>query len=318
MASGAARIGDARAALGWRARAVAYADLGKLRIVELWVGVPLAWTLLERDLAMSWRTVGKLTLALVIEIATTAAALSFDDVAGMRDGVDVANHGDTDRYGVGKPLVSGRLTERQALRFAWSATVVAVAAAALAWRITPPYSWWIVAIIVLVMAGAINYSVGARLSYLGAGELLTFAAMAATVALPYAYATSSLTALVLVESGLLGLWMLQVAIFSNTQDRDGDREARRATIAAVTSDAGNRRFIVGVFAVDWALLLGAVAFGLLPGWGLLLLLPGVLLQLRQLHAGLVARDWLLARARGFVAFRVLVLGLLVVNLLERA
>ena len=317
MTSGAVDAAGAERTVGWRARAAAYAELGKLRIVELWAGVPLAWSLLATQAAGTWRTVGLLSLALTIEMSTTAAALAFDDVAGLRDGVDVANHANTDRYGVGKPLLSGRLTERDALRFAWAAAAVAVVGAAVAWVLAPPFSWWILAIAVLVIGAALNYSVGARLSYIGAGELLTFAAMAGTVALPYAFVASGLTARVVVESVLVGCWMLQVAVFSNTQDRDGDRAAARATIAAVTSERGNWRFIAAVFTAGWVLLLSAVALGTLPAWSLLLLAPGIALQVRQLHAGLVRRTWLVARARGFLAFRALVLALFVVNLLAR-
>ena len=49
----------ARGSLGGAAqrgeRIAAYIELGKLRIVELWAGIPLAWTLLDPDARMTGR-----------------------------------------------------------------------------------------------------------------------------------------------------------------------------------------------------------------------------------------------------------------------
>ena len=95
----------------------AFVELGKLKIFELWLGVALAWSMLGPDYAWSSSTFALLGCALLIEVGTTSAALALDDLTGFRDGVDADNHADTDRYGIDKPLLTGRLTERQALIF---------------------------------------------------------------------------------------------------------------------------------------------------------------------------------------------------------
>jgi len=293
----------------------AFVELGKLKIFELWLGIALTWSLLSEDSASSGRTLALLGCALLIEAGTTSAALALDDVTGYRDGVDSSNHADSDRYGVDKPLITGQLSERQALRFGFGAAFIAVLGMLTGLAIATPVPWWLFALTIAVFLIALNYSYGLRLSYrFGGGELVTFVTVAATLMLPYALVTATISGVVVVESALVGFWMLQIAVFSNTQDAPGDRAAGRRTVAASVSPSANRIFIAAVFCASWGLLLASVATGLLAPVYLLLLLIAPL-HLRQLFAGLRDRQWLVARRTGFLAFRAAAAVLFIANLL---
>jgi 1,4-dihydroxy-2-naphthoate polyprenyltransferase len=293
----------------------AYVELGKLKIFELWLGVLLTWSLLPSAYSSDPTALALLICALVIEMGTTSAALALDDVTGFRDGVDAANHADSDRYGVNKPLLSGEISERQALVFGYGAALTAILAMLVGWALAVPVPGWLFVLTIAIFLIAVNYSYGLRISYrVGGGELITCVTIGATLLLPYALVTDSISGMALVQSALLGLWMLQIAIFSNSQDAAGDREANRHTVAASVSPRTNDGFIFCVFCTSWALLVGSVVGGVLkPAFLVLLLL--VPLQLRQLEAGLRHRDWMRGRAIGFWVFRLAAAILFVVNLL---
>lgn len=297
---------------------VAFVQLGKLRIVELWVGLPLAWSLLtapQDGLAASFVL---LALALLAIVCTIAAALALDDVGGLRDGIDLANHGAAGRYAVRKPLLDGRLTEREALAFAAVMATIAVGALGASTLIAPAAPWWLPLLWVAVLVMAVNYSVGLKLSYVGGCELINLVATGATLIFPFALISGSVTAIALAESLLIGLWMVQIVVFSNSQDAAGDRAGQRMTVAARASAAGNRRFIVAVFAVSVAVAGGSIVVGVLPWWFALVLTPAWAAQVVQLRCGLARADWLAARRLGFRAFRLGALGLLVGNLIHVA
>jgi 1,4-dihydroxy-2-naphthoate octaprenyltransferase len=138
--------------------------------------------------------------------------------------------------------------------------------------------WWELLLAGGTLVLALNYSFGARLSYVGACEAVTFLALTATVLFPYGLLTGTLTTRVTAQSILLGLWMLQIALFSNTQDAAGDREAGRLTLAARSAPAVNQRVIALVFAASWALTAVTLATGVLEWWTAPLLAPAWLLQ----------------------------------------
>ena len=296
----------------------AFVELGKLNVFELWFGIPVAWTLLSQEEAFSPRTLLLLALALLLKAATSSAALALDDVSGLRDGLDLRNYGDTDRYAVHKPLIDGRLSERQALAFAWLAVGIGLLSMAAAFAVAWPLPSWLVAGELLVFILALNYSYGLKLSYRGAGELITAVAVGSTLLVPYALVAGGASTAALVQSGLIGLWMLQIAVFSNSQDRAGDRDARRWTVAAMASARGNAVFILCVFAASAALLAWGIRLGVLGPWLLVALLPALALQARQIWLGVARGQWLAARLLGFEAFRLAVAALLVVNLVVRA
>ena len=309
-----ATLAARRDAGSWTTTLAAVIEVGKLNIYDLWLGIPLAWSLLDPAEATEPRTWWILALALVLKAGTSSAALALDDVAGLRDGVDTANHGDTDRYAVNKPLLDGRLSEREALVFAVCAASAAVVALALVAWVARPVPLWLLLVEAVILVGALNYSFWLKLSYRGGGELITVTAVASTLFVPYALVSGTWSFTVLLESLLLGLWMLQVAVFSNTQDRSGDLEAGRLTVAALTSERGNYVFICSVFAASAAVLVSGWITHHLPLALAVTLLPSLLLQARQIYLGVIRERWLEARLLGFKAFRLGVAGLLVVNL----
>lgn len=293
----------------------AFIELGKLNVFDLWLGILVAWTLLSREQAFESRTLALIVLVLIVKAASSSAALALDDVAGMRDGLDVKNHGDSDRYAVSKPLMDGRLEERQALRFAYVAICIGLAAMAAAFAVAWPVPLWLVIFEAAVFAVALNYSWWLKLSYRGGGELITLTAVGSTLLVPYSLVARDLRATALIQASLVGLWMLQIAVFSNTQDREGDRQARRWTVAAMTSERGNRLFILGVFAASASLLAGGVWAGRLSFWLFPALVPALVLQAAQIRLGVVEGRWLTARLTGFRAFRLAVAALVLINVL---
>src|SRR5262245_3947558 len=94
---------------GSTGRVRALFELGKLRIVELWLGFVVGVSLLSPELRDQPRALAILALILVAGVAVIAATCSLDDIAGVRDGVDQANHRGGTRWGVRKPILSGDL-----------------------------------------------------------------------------------------------------------------------------------------------------------------------------------------------------------------
>jgi 1,4-dihydroxy-2-naphthoate octaprenyltransferase len=298
-------------------RARVFFELGKFKIVELWLGFFVGVALLGRAPLHQPRALAVLALILVAGVAVIAATCSLDDIAGVRDGVDQANQGGDARWGVSKPILAGRLGERQAVGFVRLLGAVAVAATlgtiALAWPLPP----WLVATMAAMMLLAVNYSYGAKLSYHGAGELVIFAGGVGTVLLPYALVAKTAPPPVIASALLVGAWHAQVVMFSNTKDAAGDRATGRMTIAARSSERGNRRYIAAAFALAWLATAVALVAGWIPGWYALPLVPVWLLQARQLWQGLGRRQWLAARLTGFRVLRVGIVALALANVLWR-
>lgn len=300
-----------------RGRLRALFELGKMRIVELWIGFFVGVTLLDRRALAEPRAPLILGLILLVGVAVIAATCSLDDIVGVRDGVDQANHRGPARWGVNKPILSGQLSEPQAFGFVRVLGAVALlgyaAVLALAW----PLPTWLLVAMPAMMLVAVNYSYGLKLSYRGAGELVILTGAAGTVLIPYALVAHRASPALLVEALLVGLWHAQVVVCSNTQDAAGDRATGRMTVAARTTERGNRIYIAGVFALSAALGVGSIAAGVLPRACALALAPVWALQLHQLWSGVVRRRWLHARLVGFGVIRVGVAALALANLLVR-
>jgi 4-hydroxybenzoate polyprenyltransferase len=292
-----------------------YVEVGKLKIFELWLGIPLAWSLLSPEQRIAPVTLLIMAMALLVIAGTAAASLSLDDVAGLRDGVDIANHADTDRYGVNKPLLDGRLSEQQALGFVYLLVGIAMAGAFCMFALAWPVPGWLAALTFGILIIPLNYSFGLKLSYHGLGELLTMGAIAGSVLLPFGAVMHSLPAPVVLQAVLAGLWMLHIATFSNTQDREGDRKARRMTIAAILSKRSNYVFIVSLFVLTWSLTAYGLATGVLSELAALALVPLWVLQIRQIWLGVFQEKWLKARLLGFWLYRYALVALFVTNLI---
>ncbi len=308
----------AAAAARFGRRVRAYQQLSKLYVFDQYLGVPLAWSLLGPAAATAARTLAVLAACLVCVVAVVAASVALDDVQGFRDGSDSVNYGPREglpRKRSRKPLLDGRLSERDALRFAKASAGLGLVALAAAFAVAPHRPLW-----VWVAAGgctlaSLQYSWGVKLSYVGLEEPILIAGTACTMLIPFGFVTGRATAAAGAEAALFGFWMMSVSVFSNTHDADGDRQVRRLTVPARVSARANRRFILVVFGCCWGLLLGGLLTGALPWWLALAILPGLALQMRQLRTGLGAGDNLLARTIGFKAYRAAIAALIASNLL---
>ena len=295
-------------------RFTVYFQLGKFKIVELWLGFFVGVTLLGERAVHEPRAVAILALILIAGIAVIAATCSLDDIVGVRDGVDQANHMGGTRWGVDKPILTGHLAEQSALRFVQFLGAIGVlaygAALALAWPLVPS----LVVTMTALMLIALNYSYGLKLSYRGAGELVIFAGGAGTVLVPYALVAKTFTTPLLLNAALVGALHAQVVMFSNTKDAAGDRATGRMTIAARLSKRGNKIYIASVFIGVWTSTLWALLTHALDLRYVIALAPVWALQAYQLRAGLGRDDWLLARLVGFRALRLGIVSLSIVNL----
>lgn len=304
----------ATAASAARPRLRALFELGKLRIVELWLGFFAGVSLLDRSALTSPRVVALLALILVAGVAVIGATCALDDVTGVRDGVDQANHRAGARWGVRKPILQGEVTEDGALGFVRVLLVVGGAAYAGALALAWPLPGWLVSVMTAMMLLALSYSYGPKLSYRGAGELVIAVGGAGTVLVPYALVARAVTPALLVEAALVGAWHAQVVVFSNSHDADGDRATGRLTLAARLSPRANKLYIAALFVAVWAFAGAALATSLLPRAHALALAPVAALQLRQLLLGVWRDRWLDARLVGFRVLRVGIAGLTLLNL----
>lgn len=294
---------------------IVFYHLGKLGIVELWLGFFVAVSLLGEAAVASARSLSILGLSLLSTVAAIALTCSLDDITGARDGVDQANHRGGARWGVSKPILDGRLSERQASRIACVLGAVAalgcVGVVVLAW----PLPGWVV----LATAGAVllaaSYSYGPKLSYHGAGEVVVLAATAATVLVPYMLVARGLTRMVAFNALLVASWHVQVVVFSNGKDAGGDRAAGRMTIAARLPVRGYRAYVACVFASFWTVTAAALAAGWAPAGYALALVPVWALQGYQLWKGAGQEQWLRARLIGFRVVRLGTAALVIANLI---
>lgn len=302
---------------GLRLRLRAYARMGRTIRYENFLGTPLWWSLLPWEIASSAQTLVLVPVTLLMYGAMVAVCGTMDDVQGYRDGSDLENYARSDPSGLRpmtrKPLLLGWVTEGQALAYAAFAATVCGLAMIGGWLISPEEpAWWLPACTIVMLIG-FQYSAGLKLSYVGAQELTLFTIKVGSVALPYLLVTGSLPAEAGVAATLLGLWFVQVSMCSNSHDIEGDRSVGRRTVAALASDAVNRRVVTTTFVSAWALMATATLVGWWSPWQLLAAVPAAVLHARQLQLFL-ARDPLHARAVGFIALRVGVAGLVLANL----
>lgn len=281
------------ARVGWGGRLVGYAQLAKLQVYQHLYEWLLLALLLDLEAVHPPGTGLALALVLVTMIAVQATACAIDDVNGFRDGSDGENYRAnallaTPAKLLPKPLLTGLLTERQAIGFAVLAAAVTVAAAlgaviAIDWNIPPaaPLAY------VFVFACAFQYSSGLKLSYRPGGlELVIFVVNAATLLLPYWSAAHSVSLLVATMSVLVGVWFLLVVCYGNAADREGDAAAGRRTFAVVAPAPVYRGFLLLLYATSVTLTILPFALGLLSPTGLLFLTP--LLAMHTAQAGIGA------------------------------
>ena len=299
------------------ARTGAYARLAKVAIWEQWLAGPLvALSLLDpaqRGDVVSVAVVGLVCLAAA---SLLAAASALDDVQGIRDGIDAGTHeqGERARRIDRKPLLTGELTEREALRFAYGAAAAGVAAGIAAFAVAPHRPAWLVAVFLAGAVLGVQYAYGLKVSYRGGGEPLLLVMTGGTAAVPFILIDGGLSAIAFAEAALVGAWMIQANVFSNTADAPSDSRAGRSTMATRLAGRANKLFIAALFCASWTWIGAWVAVGVLPVLVLPALVPCAAVQVAQLRAGPLRERWLTARRLGFRAFDLGVLGLVVVNL----
>ena len=67
-------------------------ELGKFKLIELWLGFFVGVTALPHTMNLGFKEVVILGAILCAGICIIAATCTLDDVTGVRDGVDQANH----------------------------------------------------------------------------------------------------------------------------------------------------------------------------------------------------------------------------------
>ncbi|WP_433259853.1 UbiA family prenyltransferase [Actinosynnema sp. CS-041913] len=296
-------------------RARAYLRLAKLDIVDYYLGVLVVWALLSPELRFDGAVLATTAVFLLGEVFVIVAMVALDDVTGFRDGSDRANYAPDApaRRLARKPLLTGALTESQALRFAWITATAGALLWATALALAPHRPMWTVLLIVVTFCFALQYSWGVKLSYRGFQEFFLAALGAALVLAPYGLAAGAVDGNVAVQAVLFGLGPMLFGVYSNTNDVDGDRRVGRPTVAALTSPRGNMVFVMAVSAVELALI-GTAPFLGAPWWFPLALLPTAASRLNQLRVGFGRGDILRARKLGIITHRITVAALVVVNL----
>ena len=302
---------------GFRERLIAYKDLAKLEIFDVYLTVPLAASLLSSEELGHGSSIAILVLTLAAQVGVLTAACALDDVAGVRDGIDTFNYAQDAqlRKRKRKPLLDNRLTERQALRYAYLAGGAGVAALVAAYAIADFEPRWMLLLAAAVVAVVLFYSWGPKLSYIGGQELVVVLALTFTLAGTYALLTGGMTWTVVLEGLLLGFWLMQLTAFANMHDREGDMRAKRVTMAVRLEPSKYSRYLTALFVLGLAVLAIGLVTEELP-WELApLIVPNLVLQWRAFRAGVLRGDGLLARATSLNVLRVGWLGLLLANLI---
>ncbi|MFE7659731.1 UbiA family prenyltransferase [Streptomyces celluloflavus] len=278
-------------------------------MIQHYFGLFLAWLLLNRAALERPGTTPAMLLFLLgsaaIVACACACACAADDVADYRNGSDAINYqeGETLRDIRKKPQLSGAVTERQAIGFAISAGTAALLAGALAFWVL---RWQAPAEAYVIYAAgfffSVQYSVGMKVSYRrGGGETLLCLSTAAGLLAPFLAVNREWTRAAVIQSLLLGLWLVMVSSYSNMNDAEGDRSVGRKTLAVTAAPAVITAMQVALFLTSTSLLIW-ISLGDLPRWTLLTSLPTIALHGAQLFHGPHKKNWLRARNLGLIAY----------------
>lgn len=286
-----------RVRVGVRERVGVYTRLAKLDVLDYYLALPLAWALLAPEQRLSPRTALTLALFLAGEVLVIASAVAFDDVTGYRDGSDATNYGpDAPRRRLArKPLLTGELTDRQAVRFGWLTAAGGAALWAGAIAVAPERPAWVLALAVLCLVASVQYSWGVRLSYHGWQEVFLCGFGLGMVLVPLGLLTGALSGFAVVVAVLFGTGPMLFGLYSNTHDVVGDARVGRPTVAVLTSRRGNAAFVTALSLAQVGLVLLAAPAGLAPWWFPLVLLPTVALRVTEPLVAFRRGDVLLAR-----------------------
>ncbi|SFQ03490.1 1,4-dihydroxy-2-naphthoate octaprenyltransferase [Amycolatopsis arida] len=302
--------GTARVPIG--AKIVGFLRLGKIRMYHHAYGWLLAVLLLRLEGLVTERTAGGLALLLVMVLAIQFSGGAFDDLGGFRDGSDAHNYaGRPPRTVARKPLLTGVLTESEAVAFGAACWTVGVAAGLLAAYLlaAPP-----VAVVLLLAAqvAAAQYSVGLKLSYRPLGlELTIFFVISAIALVPYWFVAGRPSAEILLASALFGLWFLMIVNYGNASDREGDRAVSRHTLAVLLPAGWFRVLLTLLFTGSVTLLALLFTTTRIDPVLAVTVVPVVVLHAAQLYHGVRGNDWRKARFLGLSSVDAGCLGLAV-------
>ncbi|MGQ0838219.1 UbiA family prenyltransferase [Actinokineospora sp.] len=291
----------------------AYARLAKLDVWDYYLALPLAWSLV----GFGPPALGPLALFGLGTVAVVAAAVSFDDVTGYRDGSDAANYGPDApaRRLARKPLLTGELTQTQAVRFGWVSAILGALLWTLAILVAPFAPVWTVVLAAVCLVTAVQYSWGLKISYRGWQEVFLAGFGTGLVLCATGLITGGATGFALVQAVLFGLGPLLFGVYSNTRDIDGDARVNRPTVAVLLTARGNRLFIAALSVAEVALIVASAGLGAAPWWFAIAMAPAIGVRVAQLRQGVGLGDLLRARTLGLRAHRVTVASLVAVNLI---
>ena len=299
-------------------KAEAYMRLAKLDIWDYYLGVLVVLSLLPSAVRFDGDVLLTLLVFVVSAVFVVAVCVSLDDVNGLRDGSDARNYGPDApaRKLRRKPLLDGRLTEPEALRFAWLTGVAAAVLTAIVFAVAPYTPGWAIAVIVVSHVVFIQYSWGLKFSYIGMSEFVLAAVAFCWLLGPYGLVAGDAPSFVVVQAIVFGLGPMLFGIYSNTNDREGDASVNRRTMATVLSPRGNQVFIGAMSALEALVIVGSAVIGAAPWWFPLAMAPVLALRASQYYLGFGKGSILDARKRGIHTHRVAVAILIVVNVIN--
>ncbi|WP_063730648.1 UbiA family prenyltransferase [Streptomyces sp. RTd22] len=291
---------------------IGYVQLGKVRIYHHAYGWILALLLLRLDGRVGGDTAAALALTLLMVCATQWSGGAADDLGGFRDGSDARNYAGRPASTVAKkPLLTGVLTDREAVRFGIAMWVIAIAAglgAVASLDGTAPLA----AVLVMLVGqiASVQYSMGLKLSYLPGGlEVTIFYVIGCIGLVPYWLIAGRISTESLIASALVGLWFLLIVSYGNASDKEGDAEVNRYTMAVLLPSKGFKVFLTLLFAASvtlLTLLFTTTRFDPLLG---LTVVPVVVLHAVQLYYGAGKEEWRKARFIGLSSVDLGCLGL---------
>jgi 1,4-dihydroxy-2-naphthoate octaprenyltransferase len=245
-----------------------------------------------------------------LQYATAGA----DDIGGYRDGSDAINYRGRPAFTVAKkPLLTGALTEREAIVFVATCFAVGVASAPLAfWLLDGDVPVGALVVFAVAVASCLHYSTGLRISYRPLGlETQVFLTTGVLVLLPYWAVAGRLSKTGVLVSAVFGVWFLLVVAHGNASDRRGDADVGRRTLAVLLPASAFRLVLVTLFLTSLAILVAIFTTTGLRPLLFAAVVPLVAVHATQMYAGAVRQDWRRARFLGLVSLDVGCIGLAV-------
>ncbi|MGY2061014.1 UbiA family prenyltransferase, partial [Nocardia gipuzkoensis] len=235
-----------------------------------------------------------------------------DDVVGLRDGSDAKNYASGGHLPKSnKPLLSGMLSEREAVTFGIITGLIAFGAGvALLLPLGGDVPVLFLVGYFVVVAVAVQYSWLFQFSYRPAGlEFVIFLVNTTEVFGTYWIIARHVSADAVLISLLNGVCMLLVVSYANFGDRVGDLESGRRTLAAVTSVRTYKTLMAVLSAAGLALLVTPFVFGSLNPLLVVCVVPAIVLRAMQIRAGLFQDQVQRAVVLGFRSTDAMGLGL---------